>query len=63
MRNYDANCGGKRRGCCIITDDAGGDFNGFTFLIHRLSDGTPSFWAVVPKADSKATRKRSKAIR
>ena len=63
MKNYDANCGGKRRGCCIITDDAGSDFNGFTFFIFGLPSGTPSFWAVVSKADSKDTRKHRKAIR
>jgi len=63
MKNYDANCGGKRRGCCIITDDAGSDFNGFTFLVHRLSDGTPSAWAVVSNTNPKATRKHRKAIR
>lgn len=58
-----ASCGGKRRGCCIIElphDSKPADIDSDCtnqrrlFLIHGLSSGGPSDWAMVSVPNSEA---------
>ena len=60
---FDASCGGKRRGCCIIElphDEQPNDIAADStakrrlFLVSGLSVGRPSTWAVVSITDSEA---------
>lgn len=61
MKNYESNCGGKRRGCCIIMPDS--DSISVPFAVFGLPSGRYAVVPMVLKANSKATRKSRKASR
>lgn len=63
MSNYESNCGGRRRGCCLIVPVSDSDTVGNAIIVLRLPDGQYAAFQVVSKANPKATRKRSKTIR
>lgn len=63
MSNYESNCGGKRRGCCIIMPDVDGDYIGVPFVVFRLPDGQYAVVPMLSKANPKATRKHRKTTR
>lgn len=63
MKNYESNCGGKRRGCCIIMPDVDSDSVSVPFAVFGLPSGRYAVVPMVFKANPKATRKHRKASR
>jgi hypothetical protein len=70
--DFQSNCGGKRRGCCIIElphdeqpDDITADIlpKRRLFLVSGLLSGGSSDWTVVSVADSEAADLLGKATR
>ena len=70
--DFDASCGGKRRGCCLIelphdsepsiAHLGSTDQCDFLFVYGLLSGGSPT-WAVVSVADSEAAHELGEATR
>lgn len=70
--DFDASCGGKRRGCCLIElphDSDPGTFDAdssdqcdFLFVYGLLSGGSPT-WAVVSIDNSEAAHELGEATR
>ena len=63
MKNYESNCGGKRRGCCIILPVSDCDTVGNAVVILGLPDGSYAAFPVVSKATPRTARKHRKAPR
>lgn len=63
MSNYESNCGGRRRGCCLIVPVSDSDTVGNAIIVFGLSDGQYAAFQVVSKAASRTTRKHSKTPR
>jgi len=63
MNNYESNCGGKRRGCCIIGPISDCDTVSNAVIVLRLSDGSYAAFQMVSKANPRTARKHRKAVR
>ena len=63
MKNYESNCGGRRRGCCLIVPVSVSDTVSDAIIILGLPNGQYAAFQVVFKATSRTTRKHSKASR
>ena len=63
MKNYESNCGGKRRGCCIIMPVSDSDTVGNALIVLGLSDGSYAAFPVVSTATPRTARKHRKASR
>jgi hypothetical protein len=63
MKNYESNCGGKRRGCCLIVPVSDSDTVGNAIIVFGLPLGQYAAFPVVSKATRTTTRKHRKASR
>jgi hypothetical protein len=63
MKNYESNCGGKRRGCCLIIPVSDCDIVSNAVIVLRLPYGQYAAFPVVSKATPRTTRKHRKAPR
>lgn len=63
MKNYESNCGGRRRGCCLIVPVSDCDTVSNAVIVLGLPNGQYAAFPVVSKADPKVTRKHRKASR
>lgn len=63
MKNYESNCGGRRRGCCLIVPVSDSDTVSDAIIILGLPDGQYAAFSMVSKAASRTTRKHSKTPR
>jgi hypothetical protein len=63
MKNYESNCGGKRRGCCLIIPVSDSDTERMPFLVFGLSVGGSPVWAMVSKKYPKTPCKPRKTAR
>ena len=63
MSYYESNCGGRRRGCCLIVPVPDCDTVGNAIIVLGLPLGQYAAFPMVSKANSKTTRKRSKTVR
>jgi len=63
MKNYESNCGGKRRGCCIIMPVSDCDSVGNAVIVLGLPDGSYAAFPMVFKSVKPTARKHRKAVR
>jgi len=63
MTNYESNCGGKRRGCCIIMPVSDCDTVGNAIIVFGLPDGQYAAFPMVSKPVKPTARKHRKAPR
>ena len=63
MSNYESNCGGKRRGCCIIMPVSDSDSVSNAIIVLGLPDGQYAAFPVVSKSVKPTARKHRKAVR
>ena len=63
MNNYESNCGGKRRGCCIIMPVSDCDTVGNAIIVLRLPDGQYAAFPMVSQSVKPTARKHRKTPR
>jgi len=63
MNNYESNCGGKRRGCCIIVPISDCDTVSNAIIVLGLPDGQYAAFPMVSQPVKPTARKHLKASR